>query len=391
MVKTAVVILKGRGFRGIEGQAQQRIRERLLSTGSEKDMNIFNIDAPLPIRAADLPEGYDAYVVVSDDVFITLRSIKALSGMAVKNKNYTAVAPLSNETGFPLQKHSPPFIYQTLTVFEWAVTETYEQFKETIAGADDIDDFCFAVRGEIIRGLTGPSALPVSLKGGGLKFGIAKGVYVHRYGNNYESPREDLLAHVPLDVRDVLDIGSASGLFAEALKGRLRCRVTGVDSDSALIESSRSRLDRAIHGDIEKIAGTGVLEQYDCIVCGDVLEHLNDPWGTVKRLKMHLREGGLFVASSPNIANWAVLYEMLRGRWDYVPFTMLSAAHLRFFTRQTFAELFLEAGYKIKEIQLQGFALPEAGAGIIASLKGSFPFLDEEEMKASEIVIVASS
>lgn len=182
--------------------------------------------------------------------------------------------------------------------------------------------------------------------------------YAHRYGNCYESGRDDLIEQVPPDAGCVLDIGCANGLFGEALKRRQKCVVHGVEADEESVKTAEGRLDNVIKGDIEKIVDEGVLGTYDCIVCGDLLEHLNNPWKVVRSLKKHLKRGGLFIASTPNIANWAVIYEMLRGRWDYVPLSILSGTHVRFFSRGTLIKLFEGSGYKVKEAHLQSFGLP---------------------------------
>lgn len=197
------------------------------------------------------------------------------------------------------------------------------------------------------------------------------------------------MAHIPLDATDVLDIGCANGLFGEMLKKRQRCTITGVDCDIELSEMAKTRLDNVINGDIQDIIDNGILGRFDCIVCGDVLEHLGDPWKTVKGLRYHLKQRGILIASVPNIANWGIIYEMLKGRWDYVPFTILSGTHLRFFTRESIKEYFVEVGYHIKDLYFQSFGIPPKGAEFIGLLKEVMSDVNEEELQASEIVIVA--
>jgi 2-polyprenyl-3-methyl-5-hydroxy-6-metoxy-1,4-benzoquinol methylase len=192
-----------------------------------------------------------------------------------------------------------------------------------------------------------------------------------------------------LDAKDIFDIGCANGLFGQMLKKRQRCVVTGIECDTELVNMAKARLDNVINGDIEKIIDRGALGRFDCIVCGDLLEHLNDPWKVVSGLKRHLKKGGLFVTSVPNIANWAIIYEMLKGRWDYVPFSILSGTHLRFFTKHSLKELFEDAGYRIREIYFQGFEVPAEGTEFIGVLKKDLPEINVEELKASEIVIIA--
>ncbi len=167
--------------------------------------------------------------------------------------------------------------------------------------------------------------------------------------------------------------------------------MTGVDADNEMTAFAGNRLDKAICGDIGDILDKGLLETYDCIVCGDILEHLNNPWKIVKKLRDHLKPGGVFIASTPNIMNWSILFELLRGRWDYVPFSILSGTHVRFFTRQTLIEFFEDAGYTIKKVHLQRFEIPPQGIEFIEHLRNIPPGVNEEELRTSEIVIVAEA
>jgi 2-polyprenyl-3-methyl-5-hydroxy-6-metoxy-1,4-benzoquinol methylase len=281
-----------------------------------------------------------------------------------------------------------------LSVFDWVVHEIFKKSGYDVREISEIDDFCVAFRGDLLDILTQDQDLcdlPRARGNARLSFGVAKGIYTHRYGNIFESGRADLMAYVPLDAREVLDIGSAKGLFGELLKKRQKCTVTGVDIDNEMIKIASGRLDSVISGDIEDLLDKGALEKYDCILCGDVLEHLNNPWKVVGALKKHLRKGGLFIASTPNVMNWAVIFEQIRGRWEYVPASILSGTHIRFFTKQCLEELFIDAGYEIKEVSLQSFELPPQGLAFIESLRSLGNDLNEEELKASEIVIVASS
>jgi 2-polyprenyl-3-methyl-5-hydroxy-6-metoxy-1,4-benzoquinol methylase len=185
------------------------------------------------------------------------------------------------------------------------------------------------------------------------------------------------MVHVPLDAKDVLDIGCANGLFGQMLKKRQECVVTGIDQDTELINTARARLDNVISGDIEEIIDRGSLGRFDCILCGDVLEHLENPWKVISGLRRHLKKGGLFIASVPNMANWAIVYEMLRGRWDYVPFTILSGTHIRFFTRESLRECFEDAGYEIEKIYFQSFGI--APSGIAEQYIAQEPVIDDAE------------
>jgi 2-polyprenyl-3-methyl-5-hydroxy-6-metoxy-1,4-benzoquinol methylase len=394
MGKIAVFIIKEGGFKGIEGQTAVRALRHLICEGDDRTLDLYEIERDDPLKINDVLkyEDYDVFILIYGNLFITQEGVNTLAKIAIDREELSVIAPASNTSKVSLQCQSPPFFYQTISAFRWAQREIHEQFKEDVVEVEEIDDFCLAFRRGLLDTLPKGrflSDLREIIKNTGLRFSIAKGVYAHRYGNCYESAREDLIVHVPLDARDVLDIGCANGLFGQMLKKRQECVVTGVDQDTELVDIARARLDNVISGDIEEIIDRGILGRFDCIFCGDVLEHLNNPWKVVGALKRHLKKGGLFVASAPNVANWAIIYEMLKGRWDYVPFSILSGTHLRFFTKHSLKELFEDAGCKIKEIYFQGFEVPAKGAKFIGVLKKDLPEINVEELKASEIVIIA--
>jgi len=394
MKRIAVFIIKGGGLKGIEGETAERISRHLLSEGNKKVLDIFEVNRENPLKIKELckHKDYDVFVTICGNIYITCEGIINLSRIIIERDDLSVIGPVTNESKVSDQRHAPPFFYQTLTALRWAAEEIYEQCGDNVIEVEEIDDFCLVFRKEIAYSLPENRSLldlPEIIRSAGLNRGIAKGIYAHRYGNCYESGREDLIGYVPPDAQAVLDVGCANGLFGEALKRRQKCVVQGVEMDAGAVQVAEGRLDNVIKGDIEKIVDGGILGIYDCIVCGDLLEHLNDPWKVVRGLKKHLKRGGLFIASTPNIANWAIIYEMLKGRWDYVPFSILSGTHIRFFSRETFIELFKDSGYRVQEVHLQSFGLPLRGAEFIEGLQKNFHEIREDELKASELVIIA--
>jgi 2-polyprenyl-3-methyl-5-hydroxy-6-metoxy-1,4-benzoquinol methylase len=392
-VRIAVFFVQEDTLRGLENETARRLTRHLLSEGDVTAVDFFDEGESIPklVRDLDRCEGYDLFVLIRGAMFITSESLRALAVIAQRRKEFSVIVPVSNETKISSQQSAAPFVYQTISVFNWAVDEVYNVFKDAVTEVDDIDDFCICFRKDILKSLPEDQKvvdLPGAFKKLGLRQGVARGIYVHRYADVYESDRKDILAYIPLNARRILDVGSARGLFGKLLKQRQECFVTGIEIDTGLNEIARGRLDEVLLGNIEDIVDRDTLGAYDCIVCSDVLEHLNDPWKVVKGLKKCLANGGLLIASSPNIANWAIIHEMLKGKWEYVPFSILSGTHIRFFTRDMFMNLFEEAGYKIRKVLLQTFDLPPKGAEFIAGLKTANK-INEEELRASEILIVA--
>lgn len=123
--------------------------------------------------------------------------------------------------------------------------------------------------------------------------------------------RDQLAAHFgrklpaakPLAGLRVLDIGCGGGLVSEPLS-RLGATVTGIDPAADNVEAARTHADisgldidyRAVTA--EEIAATG--EQFDAVLCLEVVEHVPDPAAFIRLAASLVRPGGILVASTIN-------------------------------------------------------------------------------------------
>jgi len=150
----------------------------------------------------------------------------------------------------------------------------------------------------------------------------------------------------------VLDVGCATGYMARALVER-GCVVSGLENDAAAGAEAAPHLDKLVVADLEtadlvESFGAG---RYDVVLFGDVLEHVRDPLAVLRKARPLLAPGGSVIASIPNVAHGSVRLALLRGRFDYQPLGLLDQTHLRFFTRRSVEELFLDAGMIAVEIR----------------------------------------
>ena len=145
----------------------------------------------------------------------------------------------------------------------------------------------------------------------------------------------------------ILDVGCAHGtigaLLADA-RGAAVPAVDGIEPDPAWAAEARPWY-RTLHvGRVEDAAlvpGT-----YAQVVLADVLEHLPDPAGTLRDLRVAAHPDARFVISVPNVAHLAARLLLLAGRWPRMERGIFDRTHLHFWTRDTFAELLAEAGLR---------------------------------------------
>lgn len=164
-------------------------------------------------------------------------------------------------------------------------------------------------------------------------------------GEYFSGQRADVAGLVPDGCARVLDVGCGFGGLGRSLLARGVGQVYGVElNPDAAAELSDVYAEYWI-GDVEDFSLPEGVEHFDCIVFADVLEHLRDPWTTLRRYQQWLKPGGVIVASIPNVRNLALLYNLVvRGRWRYEDHGLLDRTHLRFFTRTEINELFSTAG-----------------------------------------------
>ena len=182
-----------------------------------------------------------------------------------------------------------------------------------------------------------------------------------RYDGHLDAPQEvaRMLAElVPIGSR-VLDVGCGTGSVSRIIADTRRAQIIGIEPDSCRAAAARAR-GLEVHEQLFTDAILQELEAFDVIVFADVLEHVADPSSFLQLAQRALRPGGRVIASVPNVAHWSVRVDLLRGRFDYQPFGIRDATHLRWFTAETIRLLFESSGFRVVSLQhTAGVTLPE--------------------------------
>ena len=157
----------------------------------------------------------------------------------------------------------------------------------------------------------------------------------------------------------ILDVGCSSGKLGEALKKEKDVYVVGLDIDAADVELAKKNLDEAFvlnaeHDDLESLG------RFDVIIMADVVEHLVDPVGVLKKLKPLLKAQGRFVFSIPNMANVTTRIEVLRGRFEYKDFGLLDRTHLHFYDEEEVNRVLRASGFEVVKTDCTIREIPES-------------------------------
>lgn len=176
----------------------------------------------------------------------------------------------------------------------------------------------------------------------------------------------ELLEKIPLSAKTILDVGCARGaLGADYLRRNPNARVLGIDMDAQAAEHARARIGEVFCGDVEAHPMPfDVPDGIDCIIYGDVLEHLVDPWALLAAHVPHLAPSGTILVCMPNVEHWSFAARLLAGTFDYEEQGLFDKTHLRWFTPRTMARALADAGLELADIaprpiardQAEGFA-----------------------------------
>ncbi|QJW88303.1 class I SAM-dependent methyltransferase [Spirosoma taeanense] len=159
----------------------------------------------------------------------------------------------------------------------------------------------------------------------------------------FNNVRRDLIAQLPKQPQQrILEVGSGGGDTLVAIKKEgLATEVVGVELfDMPGTNQQNPAIDQFFIRNIETDMPALPLNYFDVVLCGDVLEHLVDPWKTVRQLTAFLKSGGIIILSCPNIreiSTWRKIF--LQGDFGYTTSGILDKTHLRFFCRKNLEAL----------------------------------------------------
>ena len=175
------------------------------------------------------------------------------------------------------------------------------------------------------------------------------------FNTSYIGLRNDIISEITGTDKTVLDVGCATGVNGKYLldKGFAKS-VYGIEIDAEMASEAKQVYNSVLVGSLDDTNFLNELDKktFDYILCGDVLEHLDNPWLILKNLVSCLKDDGKIIISMPNIQHIDVFIHIyLKNTWPVNKRGIFDKTHRRFFTFKDFEKLIKQAGLQILKIK----------------------------------------
>lgn len=364
--------------------SKQLCKKTNLSFSWVEYANDSTLEEVLPLVKEDM-----VLLIAEPEIIISSQAVKGL--VKCSENGYVACGPVFNQTAFPHQVATLPAQYLDIATYLEVAEALEEKENNRYIAVDSLDPACVLYRLNFLKRIS-PQVLLSDISRNVQKSinkmgAVATGALIHfGFTRSFKAKRDDLVDLIPKDVKRILDIGSAMGGYGKTIKQvRPEILLTGVELNPIMAESARPYYDELITCPIENASLT---TEFDLINCGDIIEHLQDPWSMLKRLHGLLRNNGYLIISIPNVGHWSIAKELLKGNFQYVPLGLLCIAHLRWFTESSIQQALEDAGFSIEIFQREQIPPTPKGEAFIRQMCAS-GHGNEESLKTNEFIIRA--
>ena len=171
-----------------------------------------------------------------------------------------------------------------------------------------------------------------------------------------DAANHDLLGRIPLTARTILDVGCGTAALGLEYKRRNpTVRYFGIESDPDSCVIAAGRIDFVAGADVEVLKLPFGDEMFDCIIYGDILEHLRDPWAVMREQATRLNPGGVMLICMPNIEHWSFAAKLMTGTWAYEQTGLMDHTHLRWFTSRSTHQAITQSGLHPHDVSARVF------------------------------------
>jgi SAM-dependent methyltransferase len=156
-----------------------------------------------------------------------------------------------------------------------------------------------------------------------------------------------------------IDLGCGNGANAAILKLK-GWNVTAVTVSPEEARIAATVCNEVYVADLNDGIPDPAVRPYDLVLLSHVLEHLTRPESLLNRLHALCHRDTLVAVALPNVANFTIRKQLLRGSFEYQHTGILDDTHLHFYTFHSGARLLRRAGLVVNRSSGEGWFQPSA-------------------------------
>lgn len=170
-----------------------------------------------------------------------------------------------------------------------------------------------------------------------------------------------------VQARKILDLGCGNGAFT-ALLGKSGFDMTGLDHSASGIEMASRQYPGTTFGqqDLMNQIPEELAGQFDAVISIEVIEHLMLPRKLIDNALLALKPGGLLIVSVPYHGYVKNLALALTNKFDDHWHPLRDFGHIKFFSKKTLTELFMEYGLQNLHFETVGRISPLARSMVLS-------------------------
>ena len=150
----------------------------------------------------------------------------------------------------------------------------------------------------------------------------------------------------------VLDLGAGAGAITRHLVETNGCDVVAVEANPASVTKLQTFCRKVLALDLNSPGWPAALATeapFDRVLATDVLEHLYDPWRTLRAMATLVKPDGAILLSLPHAAHCTVLASLMQEDFAYGEWGLLDKTHIRFFGVNNIQAMLDDAGLVVED------------------------------------------
>ncbi len=146
----------------------------------------------------------------------------------------------------------------------------------------------------------------------------------------------------------VLDAGCGDGYWLARLATLPEVALVGLDYNELRVERAR-QVAPAADVRVGDLANLDRRETFDVVLLNQVIEHVEDDQGLLRRLRPLVRPGGMLILGTTNEGSW------LQQQWLRRTGTIAHTDHVHFYTEGEIREKIERAGFAVETVMREAF------------------------------------